>query len=75
MKKDNMKTVCSKNFLYLILLHLLMIISTVSAQHFTWAKIDSGLFYAEFKTEKNKSAVGDSKITVIKIDPELYTFK
>ncbi len=39
-----------------------------------WTKIDDGLFYAEFQT-MTKSEVGDSKITIIRIDSKLYSLK
>lgn len=39
-----------------------------------WTKIDNGLFYAELMSNK-ESLVGDSKITVIRINPKLYSLK
>ena len=39
-----------------------------------WIKIDNGLFYTELKSNK-ESIVGDSKITIIQINPKLYSLK
>jgi hypothetical protein len=39
-----------------------------------WRKVDEGLFVAEFDSPI-KSNAQESKITIIKIDPKLYTFK
>lgn len=44
------------------------------SQDSIWTKIDEGLFYTELKSEK-ESIVGDSKITIIKINPKLYSLK
>lgn len=39
-----------------------------------WRKVDEGLFVAEFDSPI-KSNAWDSRITVIKVDPKLYSFK
>lgn len=39
-----------------------------------WKKVDSGLFIGIFDAPQ-KSNIGDSKITVVKIDPHYYKFK
>jgi uncharacterized protein YigE (DUF2233 family) len=40
----------------------------------SWQKIDSGLLFSEILSPV-KSDMGDSKITILKIDPENYDFK
>ena len=44
------------------------------AQDSLWEKIEDGLFIGEFDSPQ-KSDIGDSKITVVKIDPEYYDLK
>lgn len=44
------------------------------SQKISWQKIDSGLFYSE-ALSPIKSDIGDSKVTVLKIDPHFYDFK
>lgn len=44
------------------------------SQKISWQKIDSGLFYSEVLSPI-KSDIGDSKITILKIDPHYYDFK
>lgn len=39
-----------------------------------WIKIDDGLFIGNF-TANHKSIVSDSKITIVKIDPEIYSLQ
>lgn len=39
-----------------------------------WHQVDQGLFIAEFESPQ-KSEYGDSKITIVKINPEFYKFK
>jgi len=58
---------------------LLLIIPSISrglpeAQDTTWVKVDDGLFVGEFVAAQ-KSIVGNSRITVIKIDPKKYSFR
>lgn len=38
-----------------------------------WQKVDEGLYYGEFAASQ-KSEIGDSKITIVKIDPRYYDF-
>jgi len=47
---------------------------TLTAQDSLWASIDDGLSIGEF-ISPSKSIVGDSKITIIKIDPQLYSLR
>jgi uncharacterized protein YigE (DUF2233 family) len=56
------------------LITILLVSSILPAQETSWQKLDEGLHYAEFDSPQ-KSTVGDSKITIIKIDPENYDFK
>ncbi|NOY58340.1 MAG: phosphodiester glycosidase family protein [Calditrichaeota bacterium] len=44
------------------------------AQDSIWERIDEGLFIGEFISQQ-KSIVGDSKIVIIKINPDKYLFK
>ena len=44
------------------------------SQKISWQKIDSGLFYSE-ALSPIKSDIGDSKVTILKIDPHYYDFK
>lgn len=44
------------------------------SQNINWQKIDSGLFFSEVISPL-KSDIGDSRITILKIDPQYYTFK
>jgi len=39
-----------------------------------WRKVDKGLFIGEFDS-LIKSNIGDSKITIVKVDPKFYSFK
>jgi hypothetical protein len=39
----------------------------------SWKKVDDGLFLGEYQSPK-KSSFGDSKITILKIDPTKYNF-
>ncbi len=39
-----------------------------------WQKVDEGLYYGEFEAAQ-KSEIGDSKITIVKIDPWYYDFR
>lgn len=39
-----------------------------------WQKVDEGLYYGEFAASQ-ESEIGDSKITIVKIDPWHYDFK
>lgn len=61
---------------YIILLLTVLSISRdlLKAQDTTWVQVDEGLFVGEFIAAQ-KSIVGDSKITVIKIDPNKYSFR
>ncbi len=46
----------------------------VNSQDNTWVQVDEGLFVGEFLADK-QSIVGNSRITVIKIDPNKYSFR
>ena len=39
-----------------------------------WERVDEGLFVREFDSPQ-KSKINDSKITIVRIDPKLYSFK
>lgn len=43
-------------------------------QPMQWINVDEGLFIREFDSPQ-KSDIGDSKITIVKIDPKYYSFK
>ncbi len=47
---------------------------SLTAQNSKWKKIDTGVHIGEF-VSLQKSITGDSKITIIKIDPHIYSFK
>lgn len=59
---------------------LTVVIGTVLSPHAgqskddLWRKVDEGLYLGEFGP-KEKSKIDDSKITIVKIDPRLYSFK
>ena len=57
-----------------ILLLMLFVTFELSAQRGDWQLIDDGLHICEFESPQ-KAIVGDSKILIIKIDPNLYSFK
>lgn len=62
--------------LFLVLILLGSFIGTsipVPTEEILWKKIDTGLHLAEFESPQ-KSFIGDSKITVLKIDPSIYNF-
>ncbi len=61
-------------FIILLLILLPPLYSQNISKLNTWQKVQQGLFIAEFETIP-KSEFGDSKITVIKINPQYYTFK
>ncbi len=44
------------------------------AQNSKWKKLDTGLHIGEFKSLQ-KSNTSDSKITILRIDPHIYSFK
>ena len=58
----------------LILLWIVFISSSTFSQTDPWKKVDEGLFLMEFYPSPKPSA-RDSKITIVKIDPKLYSFK
>ena len=49
-------------------------VGLAGAQDSVWEQIDDGLYIGEF-TLPQKSIVGDSKILIMKIDPDKYMFK
>ena len=57
-----------------ILLSISIVITAFPAKADIWEQVDEGLYVGEFRSPK-KSILGDSKITIIKIDPGQYTFK
>jgi len=52
----------------------ILLVSSIKSQEIGWQELDSGLFYTEFDSPL-KSEYGDSKITILKIDPSYYNFK
>ena len=64
-----------KNLISIILLATTLV-SNSDPKHWTeipWKKIDKGLYLAEYLSPK-KSFMGDSKITILKVDPSIYDF-
>ena len=60
---------------FIILTVILFFISTrLWAQDTQWIKVDEGLYIGEFISPQ-KPIVGDSKITIIKIDPKSYKLR
>jgi uncharacterized protein YigE (DUF2233 family) len=59
---------------------LIAIIGTVLSPHVVqskddfWKKVDEGLYIGEFASQE-KSKINDSRITIVKIDPRVYSFK
>ncbi|HEY6161646.1 MAG TPA: hypothetical protein VI112_10495, partial [Bacteroidia bacterium] len=47
---------------------------TATVNSGSWKQLDKGLFLAEFPSPL-RSSIGDSKITVLKIDPAFYEFR
>ncbi len=62
-----------KIFLTVVLL-VIGITSQLPAKEAGWDKVDDGLFVGTFNSPM-KSISGDSRLTIIKIDPNLYSFK
>jgi uncharacterized protein YigE (DUF2233 family) len=48
--------------------------SSILPKYDLWERVDEGLFVREFDSPQ-KSKINDSKITIVKIDPKLYSFK
>lgn len=61
----------TENKLFCILIFAAMAI--LNAQEISWQKVDEGLFFGEF-TAFQESDIGDSKVSVLKIDPAKYDF-
>lgn len=61
-------------FLFIVFAAFLLPSATVTAQNSPWEEINEGMHLAEFDSPI-KSKTGDSKITILKIDPEIYEFK
>ncbi len=59
-----------------IALYLFFILNSLSSQsqNINWQKVDNGLFFSEVLAPF-KSDIGDSRITILKIDPQYYDFK
>jgi hypothetical protein len=64
------KTVMKTAILFL----LLFVQFELSGEHVDWELIDDGLYIGEFESPQ-KSLIGDSKILIIKIDPNFYSFR
>jgi len=59
---------------YVLLILFISQFLNVRAQDSFWITVDNGLFVGNF-TPAIKSITGESEITIVKIDPHLYTFK
>ena len=65
----------SVSVLLFAVLALPMMVSLLPASPvFGWEEIDKGLYFGEFDPKK-KSALCSDKITILKIDPEYYSFR
>lgn len=62
-----------KNSLVILSFILFLYPGSLAAQVGPWVQVDEGLFVGEFVSQK--SSVGDSKILISKIDPEIYSSK
>ncbi len=59
---------------FLAILWVFLISSNALSQNDPWKKVEEGLYWAEFYPSQ-KSPVKDSKITIVKINPNFYSFK
>lgn len=57
-----------------LFLWMLFVSSNGNSQDAPWRKVDDGLFFAQFD-HSYKPPIKDSKITMIKINPTIYSFK
>jgi len=57
-----------------IIFFVICVASYLAAQEASWNKVDDGLFIGTFESPL-KSIIGDSKIKIIRIDPNIYSFK
>ncbi len=64
----------NKTSIFLILFILSFSTGLASAQKINWKKIDTGLHLVNISSPL-KSKIGDSKITILKINPKYYDFK
>lgn len=53
---------------------ILILNSNVAGQDAAWKQIDEGLYYCDFSAPI-KSSTGDSKILIVRIDPNIYDFR
>jgi len=60
-------------YLIVIVFSLLSVVNT-NAQQINWQKVDKGLYFAEIFSPVI-SEIGDSRITILKINPDYYNFK
>lgn len=63
-----------KNIFKILGFVIFVVLSQCYAETELWKPIDKGLFVAEFDSPQ-KSEIGDSKITIVKINPKYYSFK
>ncbi|MEI6049330.1 MAG: phosphodiester glycosidase family protein [Bacteroidota bacterium] len=61
-------------WIYSLFLFLPLFSTYSQPQSISWQKVDSGLFFTE-TLSPIKSDNGDSKVTILKIDPHYYSFK
>jgi hypothetical protein len=62
------------HFSFCVLVTLFACSAFVKGQSSQWKQISEGLFLGEFDSPQ-KSELGDSKVTIVKIDPKFYSFK
>jgi uncharacterized protein YigE (DUF2233 family) len=74
--KEKMKYHIGPNCFFLPILFVFFFVynNVVYAQTNEWRRIDAGLYVAEFESPQ-KSVVGDSKITIVKINPAKFQFR
>lgn len=63
-----------KTLLVFLFLGGFFLTSFQPTEKLAWKKVDNGLYLTEF-TASQKSSYGDSKITVLKINPQFYRFR
>lgn len=60
--------------IFFVFLWVLFISTSGYSQIDPWRRVDEGLFLMEFYPSQ-KSSTKDSKVTIVKIDPKLYSFR
>jgi len=57
-----------------VILSIVLSPQVILSKNNLWKKVDEGLYIGEFDPPQ-KSAINDSKITIVKINPKFYSFK